>query len=485
MTEEFDRLLITFSAGTIREKHDTLRRLIAIKAHNKASKDNLFKIGVDSIAKVAADTLSHNEERLLAVSILSRIWSIMRSMRSEYKSFISEALKSELPNLHCLVDADDRAYVGKACALTNYDWIANYASKVAVYEESGEQARVAFLVALLKSTKNLDLALSYLKTHISKYIPNTEEPGNTVVKRLRRILGALRTAIAEEGPEAGDKPGDGLHDLVKEAFSGVPPSTDVQVIAEAVEEIAGLTNEIIRLRFSLATQPSTYKVFSYTRKLIPGFEWEKIAKKSRTMKYVVQAISESILILSRQSIPADDLVNCLVVTIGNNQIARDFLFELAKKPGLSPAIKNWLVNGIFENPAQLEVPQGESQTLNESIFIADLLIDSMRYRNSEQIGRKTILGELDILNPNLSQELRRLLNYGLGLCDSIESLARNRGMRVCDKIGNEADYSPADHDLIAPGSNTRKVRIIRPPVDQILRDGVTIIIRKGLVESIN
>lgn len=484
MSDDFDKLMNIFATGSIREKHDVLRRLIALKMHNKASKDALFQDGVEHIAKVAADQFCSDDDRLLAVSLLSRIWSIVRSRRDEYEKIITEALKSELPSPFALMDADDRAYIGKSCTLANYAWIPNYVSKAAVFEESGEQARGTFLIALLKSTKSLDIALNLLKVHLSIFIPETEAPGNTVTKRLRRILSALRTAIAEIGPESGDKPGEILHDLVKETFSGVPPSTDEQAVMEASEEIAAVINEIIRLRFSLATQSSTYKALSYARKLLDESGWERLSRKSESIKHVGRSISESILMLARQGIPADDLVSCLNATTGSSKKSRDVLSALAEKPGLSSAIKNWLINGVYETPEDNNASPGESQVMNESIFIADLLVDSLRYRSSEQIGRKTILGEMEILNPNLSQEVKRLLNYGLGLCDSIESLAKSRGLRICGTIGSETDYSPAEHELIAPGSNTRRVRIIRPPVDQIRKDGVAIIIRKGLVEPL-
>lgn len=474
MAEEIEQLVGIFSDGSIREKHEALRKLISIKAHARIANNPTFKSAVNSIAVTAADDLSSEEDRLLSVAILARLWSAVRSMRNAYKDLISEALRTELPTMQGKIDVDDRVYIGKACALVGYQWVPKYCSYAAVMEESGEQARESLLIALIGCVERLDIALEHLRSPLSNYIPDTEEPGVSVARRLRRILSALRKALIEVSPNSGDNPGEVLYEMVKDAFAGVRVSSDETGMSEVVEEVAATINEIIKMRFSLATQSSTYKALSASKKLISEYAWEKLAKKSSPLKGVIRAITESILILAKQGVPADDLVKCLIIAMGNGQKARESLGEIANASGLSPAIRNWLVNGTYEAPTNNGTNRGESQIIDENIELADLLVDSLRYR--KYIDDQTKLKELE----SVSSTIKPLVNYGLGLCDLVAAMAKRRGLMTTDKIGSEIEYAPAEYDLVAQGTNIRRVKVIRPSVHQLRKDGLRLLVRKGI-----
>ena len=63
-------------------------------------------------------------------------------------------------------------------------------------------------------------------------------------------------------------------------------------------------------------------------------------------------------------------------------------------------------------------------------------------------------------------------------------MGRRRSLRIRGNPGEEEDYAPLDHELIDGGSGARKVRIIRPVVEQVREDGVAFVLRKGVVESV-
>jgi hypothetical protein len=159
--------------------------------------------------------------------------------------------------------------------------------------------------------------------------------------------------------------------------------------------------------------------------------------------------------------------------MGNGPKARESLGEMARVPGLSPAIKNWLVNGEYEAPTNVGIQLGESQTINENMAIADLLIDSLRYRR--YIDEQAESGKMELMN-----SIKPLINYGLGLCDSIEVLAKRRGLLINDSIGSEIEYTPLEYELVSQSSNIRKVRVVRPSVHQHRKDGLTILVKKGI-----
>lgn len=473
-----------FCSGTISQQHASFRKLIAMRKHHAAISDDRFKSGLERLLRVASDPLSPEIDRLLAVATLGRIASTIRGIRKNIHKRLPDALKSSLPSPDILDDVDDRAYVGQVCAIALPDWITDYAASAVIIEETGEQARQSFLVALLRSTPDLEVALGILSNHLQGWVPATEAPGNSVSKRLRRILSSLRAAMVASMPEPGVEPGAVLSKMIKSSYLGVEDPIKKDVLFDTAEEVAGVVHEMVRLRFSLATSASTYSALKSIKGFLDNDSWGKFAKKSQTMAMVVLDISEALLILARQGITDSALAEQLVTALGNREITRLHLKELAQKPGLSNEIKNWLAVGRLDVSQKVFSEGGESQKLSDDTLLADILVDSLRFRSADSVGRQQILPEVEILNPSLGTGINRLLNYGLGLCDAIHSMAKRRGLKVRGNVGDEVDYAPLDHDLVGTAPRGRRVRIIRPVVEKVSEDGIPFVLRKGLVESI-
>jgi len=473
-----------FCSGTTTQQHASFRKLIAIRKHHAAILDDRFKFGLERLFNVASNPLSSEIDRLLAVATLGRIASTIRGIRKNIHKRLPETLKLPLPSPDILDDVDDRAYIGQVCAIVLPEWGSNYTASAAIIEETGEQARYFFLVTLLRSTPNLEMAFGILSDQLRGWVPTTDSPGNSVSKRLRRILSSLRTAIVDSMPEPGLDPGTALAKMIKASYLGVEDPANKDVLSDTAEEVSGVVHEMVRLRFSLATSASTYIALKPIKSFLGSDSWKKFAKRSQTMSMVVLDISEALLILARQGITDSALAEQLITALGSREIARLHLKELALKPGLSNEIKNWFAVGRLDISQKVFSAGGESQKLSDDTLLADLLVDSLRFRNADSVGRQQILPEIEILNPNLGTSINHLLNFGLGLCDAINSMAKRRGLKVRGNVGDEVDYAPLDHDFIGEASRGRRVRIIRPPVEKVSEDGVPFVLRKGLVESI-
>lgn len=202
MSVSFEKLLEEFATGSAPAKHSAFRKLIALRQHHKALVDCRFKLGLDSLLLMATDELSKDVDRLLAIATLGRIGSTIRSIRPKIQKDLVAVLEKPFPDISILDDVEDRCYIGQVCAIDPPAWVGGYAARSSVLEESGEQARQAFLSALLKSTADLETALGVLAENLQAWVPDTEEPGNSVSRRLRRILAAFRTAIADTMPES-------------------------------------------------------------------------------------------------------------------------------------------------------------------------------------------------------------------------------------------------------------------------------------------
>lgn len=480
---EIKLLIESFCSGAPAAQHEALRKLMALRKHHDALKDNRFNQGAERLLATITDPNAPEIDRLLSVATIGRLYATVRGQRDALASRLKKSLASPLPDPFLLSEADDRAYVGQLCSIVLPDWVADYAARAVVFEETGEKARQEFFQALLSASNSFEDAVDQVIGTFYLWSPDTEEPGNTVARRIRRILSTFRTVITETLPDPGAAPGAKLAALVKTAFSNVELPKDKAALLETVEEVAGVVHDVVRLRFSFATESSTYLALKEMGYLLSKDQWENVAKKSRMMNMVVQDITEALLILGRQGISDSALLDQLTTAAGSRDKAREHMATLAKQPGVPAEIRNWLIHGKFEKPNEKVMEKAESQSISDDAQLADLLVDALRYRDAEALS-ENVLPEIQILSPDIAKEVKRLINFGLGLCDAIEAMAKKRGLKVRGKPGDTEDYAPLEHDVVGRAAGARNVRIIRPVVEQFRGDGVHVVIRKGLVESI-
>jgi hypothetical protein len=483
MTDTSGIELTNFALGNVQEQYDALRNLIAKRTHHAATKDPAFQQGMETLYEVAADPSGKDLDRLLALATLGRIASTIKKLRKTVYSQIKQILENPIPDPHFLSEPDDRSYIGIACATANPKWAIEYCARATIYEETGEQARVAFLKALLVLKEELAPAIVVITPFLKNFQPVTEDPGTSLAIRVKRLMAALRLAISETLVEPGDEPGKRLSDAIRAAFVNNPPAKKMESVFEATEEIAGAIHEMVRLRFSLATDANTYSALKVVKAHTIAHEWERYAIKSASMQRVALDITEAILILARQGIADSRLASELTIVSGSSKHGKRRMKELAKSPGLSAEIKNWMIKGTLGD-STIKSEQGESRTLDDDSLLAAILVDSLRFRSVESSGRQHVLPEIEMLDPRLGGELEQLMNHGLTICDSLEALGRKKGLRVRGNVGDEEEYAPLEHEVIGVNTGVRRVRVIRPVVEQVREDGVAFVISKGLVESI-
>jgi len=484
MAVELDSLIECFARGSVPEKYDALRQLIAQRKHHTAVKDKRFQTGIDSLLQIVGDPLAADLDRLLSVAILGRLASTVKRLREVIYKSLHSPLEKILPEPSLLSEPDDRSYIGYACERIQPEWGVIYCARAAIYEETGEQSRVAFLKALMSMKPDLASLLQLLSEIVHEFIPVTEDPGTSTARRLKRLMAALRIALSETLIEPGEEPGKQLAQVCRAAFKDVPAPKQEGSLFEAAEGLGAVVHEMVRLRFSLATESSTYSALKVIKSKVPGYVWERFAVASQSLEQVAQDISEALLILAKQGITDDSLAGELAIAAGHEKYGRQMMKKLAKIAGLSANARNWLAEGENQDPVNTQTPQGETRQLNDDSQLADLLVDSLRFQVLGSAGCQQILPEIEMLDPRLGEEVKRLLQRGVALCDTIQTIARRKGLRVRGNPGDEEEYAPLEHEVIGDNRGIRRVRIIRPVVEQVRDNGVAFVISKGVVERI-
>ena len=475
--KQVDEQLESFLYGEIGEKYTALRKLIAQRRHHQAAKDKDFQQALDSLLAVAGDEAVPELDRLLAVAILGRLASSIKKLRKEIYGKLSDTLQARLPDPLLLKEPDDRSYIAVACEQADPDWGVSYAASAIIHEKSGEQPRVAFFKALLAMLPDLSSALDALQDVAKDFVPATEDPGTSVARRLKRIMDAVAKVIGQSRKTPGEAPGKKLAELCKAAFQGVKAPGNKEALFETAEAVAAVIHETVRLRFSLATEADTYFGLKVIKHMLPVRDWENFALGSEPLQFVAEDISEALLILSRQGITDQSLVTELAVACGSAKQARRKLKQLAKTTGLADKVKRWLATGKAEAP--VASAESESRQLDDDSILADLLVDCQRYQTSASLAAERILPEIEMLEPRLAEGLRRLMHNGLSLCDGIQSLARRRRLHVRGAPGDEEEYAPLEHELVGDGAGARRVRIIRPVVEQERENGIFLLSAKA------
>ena len=134
-------------------------------------------------------------------------------------------MQSSPPSLSELEDAEDRAYAAQALKFVSGDWVTSYLAQSIVEEETGEKARSELISALLGKTIDLSNAFESLSIPLSEWKPETEAPGDSVARRLKRILSVARPELLVADVPMGDDVGGSFERLVFRAFQNVGPPT--------------------------------------------------------------------------------------------------------------------------------------------------------------------------------------------------------------------------------------------------------------------
>ncbi len=155
--------------------------------------------------------------------------------------------------------------------------------------------------------------------------------------------------------------------------------------------------------------------------------------------------------------------------------------KMAELPGVGANVKNWLISG--KDKPVTEQKQSETQQLSDDARLAHLLVDSLRFQAHGNVIAQQLLPEIEILDPRAAGPISRLLQQGIGLCDAIQSMARRKNLTARGQAGDEEDFAPLEHNLVGDATGARRVRVIRPVVEQTRVEGVSFVIIKGLAEK--
>jgi hypothetical protein len=274
--------------------------------------------------------------------------------------------------------------------------------------------------------------------------------------------------------------------MIRAPFRGGVEVQEQQTLKELASEVAETIHNLIRTRFSLATDPTTYEAMRVARGWFPRYRWEDFAKGSDSARKVTLDLLEGMTLLARQGITDDAMFECLTVVLGSEDSARRKTAELGRSlSSLTDDVRRWLITGQTtgaRRPSESDLAVRSAEQ-RENLFLASLLVDMERLGLRAMLIQKEYLAETNVLDSSIARETENFLGQAETVVDAFRSFCSRRGLRIREKINDIVEYSPPDHEIVTgPPQGIRKVRVIEPVVEKINEAGVPAVVRRGLVE---
>ena len=452
--------------------------LIKARQLHKVAVTQPFRLGLERLAVPARD--GSDPERLLAVATLQRAAAAAPPIRTAVRSLMQDAVTRPLSGLHELEDIDDRLYAAKSWRIVRSAWRPDVLATAAALEESGETARKECIEGLVELAGDVSEAISVLRKALLAVRFETKKPGDSLGRRLSRVLGALTAVLAGVDKPVGENAGREMGELLDRGFRVVGRPESLVVRTGVVEQVAALTHAIVRLDFSHGGRDKTYEALSVVSEWFSAHEWQKMCVSSEAVKRVSQDVQKSLRLLAGAGKTDDRLRQALVTAAGSRRRGEEICHEMATAhPGIPDDVRDWLA-GVSKRTRVASVVESRERSIDE--VLAELLLVVKRLTRAADTVQSDVLPEISIVLPEQAPALSRLTGLAEAMASKLSLAVKWRSLRLRGTVGQEVEFSPVEHQLDADGVRSRRVRLLSPVVERISEDGVPRVVLKAAVE---
>ena len=467
---------------TVQDKAEAIREMFADKSFLKITKTDEFSVGINGLLNTLRNAVN-DQERLAALVELVRVSQSTPKLITKYiREEIKLHLEKQLPSFQLLKVPNDRAYIAKACSWIQYPWVGDYAINGMVTEDTGESARLEFGYVVFSNFKNLSEIFLKLQKSAKALQLDTDSPADSMAIRLSRIFSVLRSNITASSLPAGESCGESLASLARIPFLDIGlPSKEERQLGFA-REIVLCTYELLRTRFSLATDADTYLPLKVAKRLFTPSKWPKELDKD--LNRLENCILEALLLLAKQGITANELVEHLELVV-NYQIKADALLrDLADNhPELNESVRSWLRKTKSIQKSEIRKTLIESQDQRTDPIIGQAALESKRISDNISILREQVMSSLELYDPSLVSVLESHVVRTELLLSLVNDLCMRRRLGLFGVIGQEIEFSPKFFDSVSRSAG-QFVSVIRPAVVRLDESGLPgEVVVKGLVEA--
>jgi len=255
-------------------------------------------------------------------------------------------------------------------------------------------------------------------------------------------------------------------------------ASDIKGMITLVEEVGRLLHELVKVRFALSMEATTYEAVGSLRIALGDYEWERLAEKSAALRTLGRDAYEGLRLLVKTGATDDRLLRALEIILGSRAEARTLASKLADgEGGLSEDIRLWLLG---QPPKRISAAALDSRLMDLDGILADLTLANRSLKDVAQQLRRDIADELGVVAPRLAEQMASMSDQASAVASLIDLASHHRGMEVRGTIGDIVEFIPAEHQVIGGAvAGIRRVRIVMPAV--FSRHGMRVV-KKAVVE---
>lgn len=453
--------------------------LVKERLIHEVASDELFLQGLERLAHSIRDA-SSGTERLLTVAALLRAAATARTVRSRVEVLLADAVAEPLSKLYELADVRDRLYAAKSWRTVRDAWSVKDLAEAAAREESGEAVRRECIEGAFEFADTFEEAIAALTKALLAVTFKTKRRGDSLGRRLNRVLAASTGAISSSHKPVGEKAGTEISRLLDVGFreTGLPESPKVQTAV--VEHVATLTHAIVRADFSYGGRAETYQALSVVKRWFHKQDWLEICKSSEAVARVRDDVRKALTLLAGAGKTDDLLRASLATAAGSREEADKICRKVATEhPGIPDDARNWLA-GVSRRMQTASTVESQERAVDE--VLAELLVEMTRLSAASEIVRSDVLQDVSIVLPQCEHALSRLTGMADAMANKLNLAVKWRSLRVRGSVGEEVEFSPVEHRFMSDGIPTRRVRLLSPVVERLSEDGVPRVVLKAAVE---
>ena len=475
-------LLSTFSnAADMPALRGALTELIKTKQLHRVATDESFRRGLDRLAHSVRDA-ANETDRLLTVAALQHAAATAPSIRANVESLLRDVLAGPLSKLHELPDVHDRLYTARSWRVVPNAWHVDDLATAAAHEELGEAVRKECIEGTIELAGDIAGAIAALRKALLALTFDTKKPGDSLGRRLNRVLAALTDAISRSHKPVGERAGRELSYLLDRGFRAAGRPESLAVRTEVVDRVATLTHTIVRADFSHGGNGQTYEALAAASDWFAAREWLDICSSAEAISRVRNDVQKALMLLAGAGKIDNRLRDALVTVAGSRASADAICRTMATEhPGIPDDVRDWLA-GVSRRVQSASMVESRERSIDE--VLAELLIVMKGLTRAADMVQSDVLPEVSIVLPQKAQALSRLTGLAEAMASKLSLVMKWRSLRLRGTVGQEVEFSPVEHQLDTGDVRSRRVRLLSPVVERISEDGLPRVVLKAPVEPI-
>jgi hypothetical protein len=467
--------LIGFANGSIAERWEIARRMMAAKQLTAAVDTPEFVTGFKALGEAAK--AAEGTARLLAIELVVRLSSFVKTLKAPAALMLIDALAQPLPPLSLAVartlppgakPAEVRENVALALAYASGDWVAGYVVDALAREDKSHRCRLELVRQLAIRVGDFDQWMALLAAK-----PWSQIIGGTATRRvgparLREVLSAITDIVKEKRSDlhctklAGKELAALCRAIVPvSARSAIPPK-----LSPAGVSVAQLLDELFSVNLTLIAEPEAYAPIDVLNRW-----WEPLPLPEPVQtacRPIADKMIAAITLRARMGQRSEALAARLAQALSSKKAAQQLLLHIADTEHLAPDIDDWLRDRVRAPSGTTEALKrvlGELSANELMAEIAPLVLEAHQLSSSES-----------------NEPYEGHQGYPRSIVDRLNLIASQFQIEVVGRIGDVVEYAPNAHKTLsdlAPANH--QVRVIQPMVVRRRQDGSLDILQKAIV----